>query len=143
MSSFRGVRLLTSIVIATVIAAVIAAMIVIGPPSRQRNLKLDQRRIQDLRDIERATNTYWQRRKTLPPDLATLSREPGLRPPMADPERGSPYEFKVTGVGSFHVCAVFSLDSEDDSNSWSYSHTGSWAHGAGRQCFELSITATP
>ena len=139
MTSAWGVRILATVVIATVIAAVVAAIVILGPPSQQRKRKLDQRRIRDLMNIEQTVNSYWQRHKTLPPDLVTLSREPGFRPPTSDPERGSVYEFKVTGTDSFRLCAEFSFDSKEDPQPWYYSPTGPWAHGAGRQCFELTI----
>src|SRR4030095_1899714 len=139
MTSAWGVRILGSAVIAIVIGAVIAAIVVLGPPSQQRKRKLDQRRIQDLMNIERTVNVYWQRHKALPSDLATLSREPGFSPPTSDPERGSAYEFKVTGIDSFRLCAEFSFDSKEDPQPRYYSVTGSWEHGAGRQCFEVSI----
>src|SRR3989442_6601914 len=139
MSPSSGVRVLGYAVIAAVVAAVVAAIVILGPPSQQRKRKLDQRRIQDLMNIERTVNSYWQRHKTLPTDLVTLSREPGFRPSMSDPESGSAYEFKVTGTDSFRLCAEFSFDSAEDPQPWYYPPKGSWAHGAGRQCFELTI----
>ena len=139
MTPVWGVRILGSVVIAAVIAALVAAMVILGPPSQQRKRKLDQRRIQDLMNIEQTVNSYWQRHKTLPPDLVTLSHEPGFRPPMADPERGSAYEFKATGTDSFRLCAEFSFDSTEDPPPRYYSSNGPWSHSAGRQCFELRI----
>lgn len=139
MTSGWGVRILGSIVIATVIAAVAGALIILGPPKVQRQHKFDERRIQDLMSIENTVNSFWVRHKALPPDILTLSREPGFSLPMTDPERGNPYVFEVTGLDSFRLCAEFSFDSAETPQTWNYLSTGHWAHGAGRQCFDLAI----
>ncbi len=71
MTSGWGVRILASIVTATVVAALVAAIILMGPPSRHREHRLDERRVQDLMGIQRMADVYWERHKSLPPDLVT------------------------------------------------------------------------
>ena len=140
MTRGGGARILAYIVGATVLAAVIAGIVILGPPKRQRQLRLDERRVKDLIGIQGDVNNYWQRHKALPPDLVTLSREPGHRPPPTDPERGMEYEFEITGAESFRLCAVFTFDSSEAPEPGRYFSTESWAHGAGRHCFDVSIS---
>ena len=139
MTSGWGVRILVLVAIATVILAVVVAIFILGPPKRQRQIKLDERRIGDLIELQWEVNSYWKRHKALPPDILTLSREPGFRPPVVDPERGNPYEFETSGVDSFRLCAVFDFDSAEEAQPRSYYSTERWSHGAGRQCFDLKI----
>jgi hypothetical protein len=140
MTGGGGARILAFIVGATVLAAVVAGIVILGSPKRQRQLKLDERRIEDLIDIQRDVNFYWQRHKALPPDLVTLSGEPGHGPPLKDPERGNPYELEITGAESCRLCAVFAFDSSEAPEPSRYYSTESWTHGAGRHCFDLSIS---
>ena len=139
MTGGAGARILAFIAGATVSAAVIAGIVILGSPKRQRQLRLDERRVEDLIDIQRDVNFYWQRHKALPPDLLTLSREPGHGAPRVDPERGNPYELEITGAESFRLCAVFTFDSSEVPEQTRYFSKESWTHGVGRQCFDLSI----
>ena len=56
-----------------------------------------------------------------------------------DPEGRTPYVFEATGVDSFRLCAVFALDSAEEGQRSSWLPISHWAHGAGRQCFDLNI----
>ena len=139
MTRTAGARLLGSIAAAIVALAVVAAVAVLGPPSEQRKRRLDERRVDDLRKIETIVDTYWQRYERLPQDLDALARElQGLRTPRLDPERGTPYEFAITGPDSFRVCAEFTGESEVERAGLSPAGA-SWAHGPGRQCFDLKV----
>jgi hypothetical protein len=140
MTSVWGIRILVSAVVAAVVAAIVVAIAILGSPSVQRKRKLDQRRVQDLITIEGDMSAYWHRHDTLPPDLVTLTHE-GFRTPTSDPERGNPYGFTITGTDSYRLCADFSFDSKEDPQPWYYSPRGerSWAHGQGRQCFDLTV----
>ena len=137
MTSVSGTRILASAVTAIVVGTVITAIVLLDPPGVQRQRKMDERRVEDLSSLQRATEEYWTRHKALPSDLATLSKEPGLRVPETDPETGSPYVFEVTGPKSYRLCAVFARDSAERASS-PYASV-KWAHGAGRHCFDLTI----
>ncbi len=136
MTSARRHKILAWVVSGVVIGAVITA-ILLDPPGVQRQRKMDARRIEDLSSLQRATEEYWNRHKVLPTDLATLGTEPGLRVPVTDPDTGSPYVYEVTGPKAYRLCAVFARDSSERAAGLYYSVT--WAHGAGRHCFDLTI----
>ncbi len=126
-----------------VLAAIIAAFVTIGGPGRQRSLKFDEQRINDLQNIQNQTINYWQQKNKLPATLADLTDSiSGFKAPM-DPQTSSPYEYNVLSATSFELCANFSLPSDSIDmktrvvpNIYPYY---SWDHGGGRVCFNRSI----
>lgn len=122
---------------AVVVAAVVAAIVVMGSPSAQREIKLDQRRIGDLARIVNAVDGHAKQHDgALPPDLATLAREPGRRLPTTDPKDGSPYVYERSGALTYRLCATFATDTARTTDDAGYWGPEEWHHGAGRQCFE-------
>src|SRR3990172_5143018 len=135
MKRASGAKHLAIIVTIVVGLAVVTAIIILDPPGLERQRKLDTRRIRDLTIISHSIDSYWERKKSLPPDLATLEREPALKIPLKDSETGIAYVYEVTSSKSYRLCAVFSGDSSDESRE--YISSRKWSHGAGRQCFAL------
>lgn len=135
MKRASGVKYLSALVIVIVALAVIAAILILDPPSLQRQRTLDGKRIRDLINISYSIDVYWERKKSLPPELAALEREPGLKVPLKDPETGVAYVYETTNGKSYRLCAVFSLDSSEESQG--YDSYRKWSHGAGRHCFDL------
>ena len=125
-----GEKLLIAGVVAVVVAAVIGALAVIDSPAKERAKKLDDRRISDLREIERSIDLYWTRHESLPPDLETLEQEPGVEIPSEDPESERPYEYRPSDSKTYELCAVFATETPEG-------RYDLWTHGQGRQCFEL------
>ena len=93
-------------VVSVVVVGAVIAAILLNPPGVVRSARSISHRIEDLSSIERATQQYWDRYKSLPTDLATLVKEPGLRVSATDPETGSPYVYETTGPKSYRLCAV-------------------------------------
>jgi hypothetical protein len=135
MKKLSGAKYLAIISTCVVVLTVIAAVTILDPPGLQHKRKIDARRVRDLINISRSVDTYWERKKSLPSDLATLEKEPGLRIPLKDPETGIAYIYEVMNGKSYRLCAVFSLDSSDESQEYYLSRK--WSHGAGKQCFDL------
>jgi hypothetical protein len=139
MSVGSGGRWLAVAAGAVVVATVVAAIVVMGSPSAQRAAKLDSRRVRDLDRIVDVIGHYVERERSLPPDLATLAREPGRRLAIVDPVDGSPYAYEITGARTFRLCAVFATDtakSHEGSERW---RGDEWHHGTGRQCFDRKV----
>ncbi len=136
MRSSQGEKILAAVVTTIVVGAVITA-IVLNPPAVQRQRKMDSRRVEDLMTIQRVVTEYWSRHRSLPPDLDTLGREPGLRIPANDPETGAAYLYETTGPRSYRLCAEFARSTSEQPTPPIYREN--WAHGAGRHCFELKI----
>jgi len=131
-------RILATAVTVAVIAVVIAAVVTLGPPGAQRERRLDAARVSDLQVIQNAVMGYVARHEALPPDLATLAREPGYALSTSDPQTGAPYVYEVTGATSYRLCASFTTDTANEGRDErpDYTYSVEWAHGAGRQCFE-------
>lgn len=117
-----------------VVATLVAAVVVMGPPSQQREARLDARRVQDLQRIVQAVDAYHANHKALPADMATLATQPGWGLATADPHGGTPYAYEVSGERTYRVCASFTTDTAKGSDApWAPDR---WNHGIGRQCFQ-------
>lgn len=116
-----------------VIFAVIAGVRMLRSPDEERARRLDARRLRDLLALNAAVGTYVTRERSMPESLDALA--PGLVRQSAtrDPERGDPYEYRVTGPRAFELCADF--DEPDPSPP----QGARWAHDEGRQCFSLAV----
>ena len=120
-----------------VVATVVAAIIAMGPPSAQREARLDARRVQDLQRIVQAVDTYHANRKALPDGMAALAAQPGWGLATADPQDGTPYTYEVTGERSYRLCARFATDTARTTGAaWA---AEGWNHGIGRQCFRRVV----
>ncbi|CAN5309515.1 hypothetical protein BH11PSE14_BH11PSE14_11240 [soil metagenome] len=118
------------------IAAVIAAIFAMGTPAQQRQVRLDDRRVQDLIDVADAVRTEFKSKSRLPSSLSELAAKPGVRLVIADPVTGKPYEYASTGQHSFRLCADFVTDTAVTPSFRNEYGSDAWHHGRGRQCFE-------
>ena len=122
----------------------LAAFFIVGSPVKQRMVRLDSQRINDLNNIQWQVINYWQTKETLPSALTDLKDSlSGFEAPL-DPETKTAYEYRAAGALSFELCATFGLPSQ--SQEAGYAVTGpyngefdSWNHAAGRICFERNM----
>ncbi len=150
-----------------VVVAIVTGFMTIGSPAKQRLLRFDERRIQDLQSIQGQVVTYWQQKEILPENLAALASPlTGYSVPVEPEfESGKQYEYYVKGDLTFELCATFALpmpkgwreyskggiepmplvyEGRDGAVS-SYPYPGpfgtneSWDHSEGRTCFERTI----
>jgi len=127
-------------VVAIVLVVVVLSVVIIGitlldSPAEARLRRLDERRIADLREIAYAVDAYWTRERVLPPSLEELSVDERILRELADPETGTPYEYRVISEDTYELCAVFaSAAASDDRDPF---HEDLWFRGPGRQCFRL------
>jgi hypothetical protein len=121
-----------------VLATIIAAIVVMGPPSQQRLMRLDERRVEDLNRIAMIVDVHRTQHDRLPASLAELGAQPGVRLPQ-DPESRKPYDYEVLGPAEYRLCAQFDTDTSSaaDPRPWL---DADWAHGTGRQCFKRRTT---
>ncbi len=147
-----------------VLVAVIYSFMIIGSPTKQRQLRLDDRRVNDLQTIQYQVINSWQQKEKLPADLKELANPlSGFSIPV-DPEfeKGKTYEYIVKDKLTFELCATFSQPipkgwreysnsggvfatmpvAYDAKTSYPYPGGGineSWDHQAGRTCFSRTI----
>lgn len=129
--SIQRIAAIASVVV--VLAAVAAGLMWIGSPAEQRLLRLDERRVQHLRQLALGVNGSWDRQKVLPATLADIVDGRWLSRVPVDPSSDAAYEYRVTGPLGFELCAVFERASRPR-------ETGDfWYHDAGRRCFEFDV----
>lgn len=100
-----------------VLAVIVWGFAVMGAPGSQRNLRLDQRRIEDLQSIQWQVINYWQQKEKLPVSLDELKNPISSYIVPQDPEfeKGLIYEYRVLSEKtaktnpSFELCATFTL----------------------------------
>jgi hypothetical protein len=119
---------------AATVVAVIAGLAVIGSPTEQRLKRLDKRRLTNLQSIAREIDSRWQDQKSLPRDLEALGQSRAWLV-LSDPVTGVPYEYRVTGNGTYELCATFETVVTEHRDERKYSRF--WDHGRGRHCYLL------
>jgi hypothetical protein len=120
--------------IAVVVAAVVAGLFILGSPAEQRLLRLDDRRVEDLRSLSRAADFRWTEDGNLPATAPELVDGQSLSRLPVDPSSGQPYEYRITAPRAFEVCGVFERPSRAaDAGDF-------WFHEAGRRCFAFDVT---
>lgn len=145
---------------ALAIFMIVYAFSVMGSPKEQRNLRLDQRRIEDLQSIQYQVISFWQQKESLPKSLDELKNPISSYMVPQDPEfeKGKSYEYRAISNKTFELCATFTLPIPKGwvENSVGYGVMGgkdiavssmpypggmneSWDHKEGRTCFERTI----
>jgi hypothetical protein len=134
-----------AIATALAVATVSWGFVEVGSPGIERVRKLDERRIDDLREIQGeianislgATRhePVAERRlqRPLPATLEAVAREArDLRPRIVDPETGEPYGYEVLDENRFRLCATFRDARDEDRDP-------RWNHPAGQHCFDFDV----
>lgn len=149
-----------------VLFAIIYSFYIMGSPMKQRLLRLDDKRITDLQNIQYQVINYWQQKEQLPTDLKILMNPLGGFSLPVDPEfeKGKAYEYNIKDKTKlfFELCATFSLPmpkgwvesqnyreiitpmpAKDVNVSYPVIPSGgvndSWDHQVGHTCFERTI----
>ena len=160
----KRIGLITGIIsIILVLGLITLSFMVMGSPTKQRALRFDERRVNDLQKIQYQVINYWQQKEKLPAILTDLANPMSGYSLPVDPEfeKGNKYEYAVKDKLSFELCATFSEDmpkgwqefqgyggvvpmiAKDISVSYPYPGGGgtneSWDHKIGRTCFERTI----
>ena len=121
-----------------VLSGVIVGICLLDSPAQERLRRLDERRVDDLRELSYEVDFYWTREGILPTSLEELSSEPGVFVNLLDPETGQPYEYRVLSSNTYELCAVFALDTAAEQDRF---YKDVWSHGPGRQCFQMEAQA--
>ncbi|HXW57017.1 MAG TPA: DUF5671 domain-containing protein [Candidatus Cybelea sp.] len=113
-----------------VVSTVILGFRDIGAPRRQRLLRADQRRIEDLHQLASRLKLRWSSAHNLPQRLDELAGGS-----LADPLTQRPYDYHPKQASQYELCANFSADSRREARGGNRS---TWSHPAGLYCFELN-----
>lgn len=140
-------------VIFIVMAGIISGFFVVGTPQNQRLVRLDERRVSDLQNIQWQIINYWQRKEILPPDLVSLIDPIGGFIAPIDPETGEQYVYNVVGDLEFELCAIFNTSSQEVTaienqrlakpavpvGGFVDESSNVWKHEDGKNCFNRMI----
>lgn len=137
--------------LAVILASIVAGFIFVGSPAKQRSIRFDEQRINDLSSIQWQIVNYWQAHGRVPLKLADLNDTLGGFTVPTDPETGDPYQLQTSvpdPLHSFSLCATFDLPSSDPGEASLNSYpaqpyvdslSGNWDHTAGLTCLDRTI----
>lgn len=129
---------------AVALVSMLAALYAAGSPFRQRQLKLDARRVGDLRAIQHNVETYFEREGVMPATLDVLADNPAtFLQNTTDPATGRPYLYERIDADTYTLTAEFDLPSPSEQEQPAWNRDGFFRHGAGKQSFRLSPPKQP
>lgn len=133
---------------AAVVVIAVAGFFVAGSPFRQRLVRFDGQKVNDLQVLQSQIVNYWIQKGVLPTTLGDLRDTISGFIPPTDPQSGSSYGYKATAKLSFELCADFNLTSAEAQIGPSRAIptpigkgdiSESWDHEIGNQCFSRTI----
>ena len=145
-SSARAAPVLRGLAIAAIVVVIATlgySIYLVGTPGQQRDVRLDDRRVDDLRNISQNIDTYFDLNEEMPQSLRDLSGPRFHVRSIEDPDTGLLYEYRVTEGTRYQLCAVFTTDSGDRRDERRSFSERIWDHGVGRTCFQLEARAEP
>lgn len=133
-----------------VLASIVGGFLIVGSPTKQRAVRFDNQRVNDLQSIQYQIVSYWQSKSKLPATLSALNDPLAGTTVSVDPENQTEYGYSIKSDKSFELCATFSLTSEDARGKGSYGYNtiyqvypgmaqDTWKYTAGRSCFTRTI----
>lgn len=134
-------RGLVIVAVAVVVATVGYSIYVVGTPGQQRNIRLDQERIQHLRSISHNIDRYYELNGEMPTNLFDLQGPQYSVPSIADPDTGRPYGYHLVDGVDYELCAVFNAESPERRDERRPFSEAIWDHGPGLTCFALTAEA--
>ncbi len=123
-----------SLVLLVAAAAVAGGLAIIESPKEARMHRLDERRVQDLRQAASAIDLYWARHKTMPESIPVAAVATGWESDGRDPTTGEPYGYRVIEGAKYELCATFERTSDLPPATYGDPLA---AHGSGHQCFAM------
>lgn len=130
-----------TIVSVVVLLSVVLGLVMIGSPSKQRDVNFDSQRTNDLSNIQYQVVYYYQQKGVLPQSLDALRDPLSGNVVPTDPETGDEYTYSTEDKLSFKLCADFKTESSLKPAGAMYSDTmgENWQHGAEMTCFDRTI----
>ncbi|MBX4211180.1 MAG: hypothetical protein KW806_00045 [Candidatus Yanofskybacteria bacterium] len=145
-SQRQSLKGLSWFIIGAVIVATVSGFAIAGSPMSQRDVRSDERRVQDLQSMQWQIISFWQGKNRLPDTIDELRNDISGYVPPVDPITGQPYSYSAQSSLRFQLCATFQTSSQDESNPTmprSYAPEAlvndTWQHDAGHQCFTRTI----
>lgn len=141
--------LLASAGIVIVVGAATLGFVMAGSPFSARLLRLDERRVADLREIHQAIQQMtterkqdtWVMTRPLPTNLEDVAafrrtKQSGRELSLLDPQTGAAYELRITGEKTYELCGTFAAERKK-------SYDLFWNHPAGQHCYSFKVESPP
>jgi len=132
------------------LVSIVGGFFIMGSPFTLRMKRFDERRVNDLQNIQYQIVNFYQRKGILPNNLDEL-KDPiaGFNIPL-DPDSAISYGYEKVSDSSFKVCANFSLESDAQIDSKYMTRSvpvflgdsylnENWRHQKGAVCFDRKI----
>ena len=120
-----------------------------GSPFSARLVRLDERRLTDLREIHQAIQQLTTERKQdtftmirpLPTNLEEVAafrrtQQSGRELSLLDPQTGDAYQYRSTGEKSYELCSTFNADRKKTFDLF-------WNRPAGKHCYSFKAESPP
>jgi len=134
------------------VIALIYGFKIIPSALTERGITYDHKRIINLGQITNSINSYYQDNFQLPQSLdkITTNANDSTTPLIkVDPQTNHPYQYVITGLTTYKVCANFSTaSSKDDPNGYDdadgdyANYKDQFPHPAGYHCFDEDANAS-
>lgn len=129
-----------------VLVSLVLGFMKIETPSVVREMRIDDRQISDLSNIQSHIDAYLYTNGVAPQSIEQAFS--GVAIPEA-PEGRDAYEYTITGEDTYELCAEFAHESVAGAHSMEFypfdlsiaKGAVSWEHGAGRWCFDRKFPA--
>jgi hypothetical protein len=152
-------RILAIAGIVVVLAAIVGGFAIVGSPAKQRDLRQDVQRVNDLSNIQSQIISYWYSKAAIPNTLEELNDGLYGNVLPTDPDTKKSYVYTKTAATSFQLCADFARPTQDTKGrgEFGYGYGGgfdmavpsrvypgipendNWKHEAGNVCFTRTI----
>ena len=132
------------IYILIVIAALTSSFFYIDSPIKAKQVREDNERVNDLRNIQYALENYYtENNNNLPENISEIEGRL-FETEITDPTTKNRYEYTRISNKAYSICATFALsDKPEDVKEQNLYRDKEWVHGAGKECFERKILSQP
>ena len=132
-----------------ILLGITVGFFVVGSPTKARDIRLDNERVNGLQSIQSQVVNYWDKTNVLPVVLTDLN-DPiiGYTVPV-DPVSKAAYEYFVETELSFKICATFTQKTPEGEMNRGFSYPAydafgllmneTWQHESGHACFTRTI----
>ncbi|MEK7557588.1 MAG: DUF5671 domain-containing protein [Patescibacteria group bacterium] len=127
-----------------IVAVFIASLFFVESPAKTRNRKLDNAILQRFDRIDSEIQSYYIDKKKLPDNFKVLLAGQSYlnSDDLKDPATNVAFDYKVSGGGSYQLCANFRLSNKDKNiqdEGMNDNFKERWSHEIGYQCLNQKI----
>ena len=140
---------LKSISILVLVCILIWAFYIVKTPQYNRELRIDQKRINHVYQARRAVNMYYNSKQVLPNSMENLLKPESIKLRnklsffiQSSKKKYFDLEYQVKTQTKYQICTLF-LHSSDQREAykflWENRNQKKWKHPSGKYCFTFSV----